>query len=79
MFEIRDLVKRSVAKSITFRLLVIAADTVVVYLLTHRYDTTLGVIVFTNFASTILYFIHERIWTKINWGKVKQMVDIKGV
>ncbi|MBI5817243.1 MAG: DUF2061 domain-containing protein [Candidatus Yonathbacteria bacterium] len=29
----------------------------------------LAVIVFSNLASTIIYFFHERAWNKIHWGK----------
>lgn len=58
--------KRSIYKSITFRILIIAMDLVVIYLLTHRIDTTLGITVISNISSTFLYFIHERIWNTVD-------------
>lgn len=58
--------KRSLYKSITFRILIIVMDIVVIYLLTRRIDTTIGITVVSNITSTLLYFIHERIWNKIN-------------
>lgn len=58
--------KRSLIKAITFRLLIIISDSFVIYFITHRFDVTLGVIFFSNIASTVLYFIHERIWNKVD-------------
>jgi adenylylsulfate kinase len=62
---------RSIVKALTFRLLIIISDGIIIYAITHRYDLTLGVMLFSNFASTIIYFIHERIWNGIHWGKSK--------
>lgn len=56
-------------KSITFRILVICSDLVIVYVLTHRLIDTIAITVFTNVASTIFYFLHERLWNNIGWGK----------
>jgi uncharacterized membrane protein len=61
--------QRSVVKSITFRVLVVIADLIVIYILTKRIDTTIWLTVATNLTSTILYFIHERVWNNIKWGK----------
>lgn len=69
MARFHENVKRSITKAITFRLLILVSDGIIIYTITHRYDITLGVIFFSNIASTILFFIHERIWNKIHWGK----------
>ncbi len=63
--------KRSLLKSVTFRLLIIAADSLIIFLITHRLDITLSVIIFSNLSSTVLYFAHERLWNNIHWGKHK--------
>ena len=65
-------VKRSVAKSITFRILVVLSDFIVIYLLTHKIEVALGIIFFTNALATLIYFIHERVWKRIRWGKIQQ-------
>ncbi|MFA6339142.1 MAG: DUF2061 domain-containing protein [Candidatus Paceibacterota bacterium] len=62
-------IKRSILKSITFRILIILSDLVVVFAFTRRADITFGLVVSTNLASTLFYFIHERIWNKIQWGR----------
>jgi uncharacterized membrane protein len=60
---------RSLSKTIVYRLTIIVADLTIVYLLTHRLDITLGVTFFTNVASSVLYYGHERVWNYINWGQ----------
>jgi len=42
---------------------------VVIFLITHRWETTIGLVIATNLASTTLYFIHERVWSGIQWGR----------
>lgn len=60
---------RSLLKAITFRCIILISDGIIVFTITHRYDTTVWVIVVSNIASTIFYFLHERAWNNIHWGK----------
>lgn len=62
---------RSIIKAITFRFIILCSDAVVVFTVTHNYNTTLNVILISNLASTVLYFFHERAWNTIHWGKKK--------
>ena len=71
--------KRSIAKTFGFHLLIIAADWAVVFFFTRKASTTLDIVVLTNVVSGILYFIHERAWNKIHWGKSKIEIDIKAI
>ncbi len=61
--------KRSIVKAISFRLLIIIANFIIIMAITRRYDIALGVIVISSISSTVFYYIHERIWNKINWGR----------
>jgi adenylylsulfate kinase len=67
--------KRSVVKAITFRAIVLMSDFLIVYLITHRVDTSLGLVILTNLASTTLYYLHERFWSGIKWGRVPEHVN----
>ena len=67
-------IKRSLAKAVTFRSLVLCSDAVVIFLATHSWDMTVGLVIATNLASTILYFIHERAWNKVQWGREPQLL-----
>ncbi len=62
-------VKRSLVKSITFRVLVITSDFIIIWLITRRYDVAALVTILTNSAAFLIYYLHERVWNKINWGK----------
>ena len=64
----QELHRRSIVKSVTFRIVVLISDFTIITLITHRYDIALGVIVATNLGSAILYYLHERVWSKIRWG-----------
>ena len=69
-------VKRSLVKAMTFRTLILCSDAVVIFLITHRWETTVSLVIATNLASTTLYFIHERIWSRIQWGRAVE--DARG-
>ncbi len=62
---------RSLAKAISYRSLMIASDAFVVFFITHRYDLTFWVVLATNAASTLLYFLHERGWSLVRWGRAR--------
>ena len=64
--------KRSIMKALTFRTIVIATNAFVVFGITKRFDLTLGVVVASNALNTVIYFLHERLWNQIHWGKQHQ-------
>ncbi len=68
--KLHETTERSVVKAITYRGVIMVSDGIIIFAITHRFDATIAVIIASNFASTILYFLHERIWNKIHWGKV---------
>lgn len=68
----RERVRRSLVKSITFRVVVVVSDMIIFLLVTHRVDVSVGLTVFTNLASTLLYYVHERAWNNVRWGKAKK-------
>lgn len=61
--------KRSLVKALTYRIISLIIDATVVFAITNRYDTTLKVIIASNTASIFIYFIHERLWNKLSFGK----------
>lgn len=62
---------RSVMKALTFRIIVIITNGIIVFTITGKSDVTFGVIAVTTISSTMLYFFHERLWNQINWGREK--------
>ncbi|MGF7080246.1 DUF2061 domain-containing protein [Mucilaginibacter sp. UYCu711] len=61
--------KRSIAKTFSYRVIVVVLDFIAVYLFTGKLKTALGFTIVSNIYTTIIYFFHERIWDKIKWGK----------
>ena len=60
--------KRSVVKALTYRVIIICLDFVVVYLLTGKAKVAVGFMIISNLYTTVGYFLHERIWSRIRWG-----------
>jgi uncharacterized membrane protein len=63
--------KRSLAKSISYRIVIMVLDFTAIFLFTRRADVATGFVLVSNLYTTLAYFIHERIWIKINWQKSK--------
>ena len=43
--------KRSLVKAVTFRTLILCSDAIVIFLITHRWDETTGLVIATNLAT----------------------------
>jgi adenylylsulfate kinase len=61
--------RRSIVKTISYRVIVVILDFVAIYLFTGKISVALGFTIVSNIYTTIVYFLHERIWGKIKWGK----------
>jgi len=60
--------KRSLLKAITFRVIEIAIDTIILsfFVVPH---VAIGLAVGMECICFILHYLFERIWNKVNWGK----------
>jgi len=65
-----ETLRRSVVKTISYRVIILALDFVCIYLFTGKMKIALGFMIISNIYTTLVYFFHERIWGKIQWGKV---------
>jgi adenylylsulfate kinase len=62
---------RSLAKAVSYRLLGSATTGMVVFLWTGKLAISLGVGALDMIAKIGLYFLHERIWNHISFGRPK--------
>jgi adenylylsulfate kinase len=62
---------RSLAKAVSYRLLGSVTTGVVVFLWTGKPAISLGVGALDMIAKVGLYFLHERIWNHISFGRPK--------
>lgn len=60
---------RSIAKAISYRIVSICVDSIIVYAFTQKIEITLGIVILSNFLSTFIYYFHERVWNKFHFGR----------
>lgn len=56
---------RSIAKGLTWRVLATTTTTVIAYFVTGHVETALKIGVFEFLAKLLIYYAHERLWTRI--------------
>ena len=61
--------RRSLTKALTYRAIILVMDFTSIYLLTGKIETALGFMLVSNVYTSIAYYVHERIWDRIKWGK----------
>jgi uncharacterized membrane protein len=65
----KDSNARSIVKTVSWRLTGSGATFLVSYLITGNFNMAGTIALIQLTTNTILYYVHERIWNKINWGK----------
>ena len=61
--------KRSITKALTWRALASLATFIISYIVTGNIAAATGIASVQVVVNLILYYVHERIWNKINWGQ----------
>ena len=61
--------KRAFTKSVTYRLFGTGLATLAAWFLSHDLRVSLGVCTIDAVGKIVLYYIHERIWNRIPWGR----------
>ena len=62
---------RSIAKAMSYRTCAALATTTIVFVFTRRIALSIGVGLVESVVKTICYYLHERVWSSINVGKVE--------
>ena len=65
--------KRSLVKTISWRITGSLATFIISYLIIGNIAVSGTIALIQVTFNTILYFIHERIWNKISWGKIGEL------
>jgi len=66
---LNDSSKRSLAKTLSWRITGSASTFTIAYLVTGSAGISTGIAVIQMIVNTFLYWFHERVWNKIKWGK----------
>jgi uncharacterized membrane protein len=68
MHEPRESRIRSLTKAVTYRILIAVLHFTAVFLLTGMLEAAVGFTVLSSVYTSIAYYFHERLWTRIAWG-----------
>ena len=60
--------KRSIVKSVLWRVICIVVSIVTSFFLTGNLDIAVAIGTVYNAITMVLYYFHERLWDKIGWG-----------
>jgi uncharacterized membrane protein len=64
----RDSKKRSIAKTISYRIICIIMLACVTYLITGDLVEMTYIVVVFQTIQTFVYYLHERVWESVTWG-----------
>ena len=62
---------RTIVKLVTWRITMICTQTLSGYLTTGSWTTGLQIAGILAIINTFVFWLHDRIWNKFNWGRVK--------
>ena len=62
---------RSIAKAISYRVLGSFSTMAIVYIFSHDFTISLGAGALDSITKIGLYFLHERVWNHIDYGRPK--------
>jgi uncharacterized membrane protein len=65
-----DSSKRSLVKTISWRLTGSGATFIISWLISGNFAVAGTIAVIQLTSNTILYYIHERVWNRIKWGRI---------
>ena len=63
--------KRSLIKTITWKVVSIIIAWLVAYFLTDNYETAIKITIIGSLLGLIWFYVHERIWCHIDWGRIE--------
>ena len=60
---------RSLVKTVSWRITGSGATFLISWLITGDFSVAGSIAVIQLVSNTVLYFIHERVWNRISWGR----------
>ena len=62
--------RRSLAKAVCYRIICIISLSVVTYAITGDLIEMGMIVVVFQSLQMFIYYIHERVWNRVNWGRL---------
>ena len=66
---IDEKISRSLAKTITWRIIASIDTFIIAWVITGSWQLGGSIAIIEVLTKIIFYYVHERVWNKINWGK----------
>jgi len=63
--------KRTLVKTLTWRVIAFLTTIVIVYIYSRDVKESLVVGVTANLLKMIFYYVHERVWNRLEFGRIK--------
>jgi len=64
-----DTRKRSLTKTLTWRVLALLSTFVITFLFLGDFQDSLKVTIILNAVAVVMYYLHERFWDWTDWGR----------
>ena len=61
--------KRTLIKTLTWRVVAILVTLIAAYLFNKDFEESLYISIIANGVKAFLYYMHERFWNRINYGR----------
>ncbi len=62
---------RSFLKTLTWRIAASTITFISAILITSNLDWTKSIVIYEFMNGILIYYIHERIWNRVDWGKIR--------
>ncbi len=63
---------RSFFKALTWRIAASTITLISAMLITSNFDWTKSIVIYEFINGILIYYVHERIWNIVKWGRIKQ-------
>ncbi len=69
--------QRSLVKTISYRLIIIVLDFLFIYFFTKQINVTIKFLIVSNIYTSFAYYLHERYWNNVKWGRIIYKKNLK--
>lgn len=60
---------RSIIKSVVYRIISFFGTGILILFITNNFQRTILITIVIQIFLIIIYYLHERVWNRINWGR----------
>ena len=68
---------RSIVKTVTWRILALTLTILISFLFVGNWTISVSIGIAANLTKTFFYYVHERFWERIDWGKTSKQDRLK--